>query len=86
MLYNFRSSSYSHNPYGSKVVTCRKAFPIFHNECVQVYSILKIYTHVCISISYLMPIISLICTNGSEMLKFSVPVHVDAHIVYVNMY
>ena len=33
-------------------------------------------THVCIFISYGMPIISLICRNWSKILKFPVPVHV----------
>ena len=33
-------------------------------------------THVCITISYGMPIISLICSNWPKILKFPVPVYV----------
>ena len=33
-------------------------------------------TNICITISYVIPITSLICCNGSEILKSPVPVHV----------
>ena len=58
-------------------------FQRFHNRCIQAYSISGVYPRM--NIHYPIPIISLIYNNWSKILKVPVPVHVDAHIMYVNI-
>ena len=51
---------------------------------IQAHSISGMYPRM--HIYYLISIISLVCSNLSEILELPVPVQVDAHIVYFNMY